>query len=82
MRTTRKLSARTKELISQSLRQYHATRTETDKQITRQKQSLALKQYWQTIPAGDSMDNKTKTVTKTTGATQPIKNRTLEKNNT
>ena len=74
MRTSRKLSARTKELISQSLRKYHSTRPENEKKETRQKQSMALKQYWATIPDGEPIDSDVKTTTQTVGtSTQPRK---------
>jgi hypothetical protein len=80
MRTSRKLSARTKELISQSLRRYHSTRPENEKQLTRQKQSAALKQYWETIPSGESIDSTVKTTRKTVKTNaQPRKINTLEK---
>lgn len=80
MRTSRKLSARTKELISQSLRRYHSTRPENEKQLTRQKQSAALKQYWETIPPEEPIDSTVKTTTKTVKTNaQPRKINTLEK---
>ena len=82
MRTCRKLSSRTKELISQSLRKYHSTRPENEKQKTRQKQSIALKQYWQTISDGEPINSDIKTTTKAVGnSAQPKKNITLEKDN-
>jgi len=80
MRTSRTLSAKTKELISQSLRKYHSSRPENEKQLTRQKQSTALKQYWKTIPAGEPINSPVKTTTKTVGSNaQPQKIHTSEK---
>lgn len=80
MRTSRKLSARTKELISQSLRRYHATRPENEKKITSEKQSLALKEYWKTVPSENSVSNTVDTTNKAIGSSaQPRKIITLEK---
>ena len=74
MRTSRKLSARTKELISQSLRKYHSTRPENEKQRTRELQSIALKQYWKTVPDDEPIDSDVKTTDKAVGTSaQPKK---------
>ena len=82
MRTSRKLSSRTKELISQSLRKYHSTRPENEKKRTRELQSIALKKYWSSVPAEDPIDSDVKTTTKTVGTSaQPRKTITLEKDN-
>lgn len=79
MRTTRTLSAKTKELISQSMRKYHAARSEKDKSITRQKQSNSLKKYWQTVPVDGAIVSDS-SMTKAIGyRSQPIKNEPRKK---
>lgn len=50
MRTTRNQSEFTKKRISDSMRQKHQQRTETEKKQTAEKQSALMKAYWRTIP--------------------------------
>lgn len=60
MRETRKLSAYTKQQISNSMRKYHARKSEQAKIATRTKQSMSMKNYWSTIPDGDGINASTK----------------------
>jgi hypothetical protein len=72
MRESRNLSAYTKQLISNSLKQYHARKTEQAKIVTRQKQSASMKSYWETIPQGEDINSTIKGCRKTK-VVQPIK---------
>lgn len=56
MRETRKLSAYTKQQISNSMRKYHASKPEQAKIATRTKQSISMKNYWSTITDGDGIN--------------------------
>lgn len=73
MRESRNLSAYTKQLISNSLKQYHAKKTEQAKLATRQKQSASMKSYWETIPRGEDITSVVKGCRTTTKVVQPIK---------
>lgn len=66
MRKTRNLSNYTKQQISNSLKKYHACKPEQAKMATRAKQSMAMKNYWSTIPAGDDLNTSTQVCTTTT----------------
>ena len=56
MRTSREVSTSTKQKIAQGVRKAHAQRTEADKQITRARQSAALRAYWERIPKKEDDD--------------------------
>ena len=60
MRETRNLSNYTKQQISNSLKKYHAHKPEQAKMTTRAKQSIAMKNYWSTVPNGDDLNTSTK----------------------
>lgn len=66
MRETRKLSAYTKQQISNSMKKYHARKSEQAKIATRTKQSMSMKNYWSTIPNGDGINASTKGCISTT----------------
>lgn len=66
MRETRKLSAYTKQQISNSMRKYHASKPEQAKIATRTKQSMSMKNYWSTIPDGDGINASSKGCISTT----------------
>ena len=53
MRTCREVSQSTRNKISQAVKQSHLKKTETQKQLTRAKQSASMLAYWQTIPKND-----------------------------
>ncbi len=46
-----------KDKISQSMKAYHAQKSEMDKMETRTKQSNSMRQYWQSIPKYDDSDS-------------------------
>ena len=56
MRTSREVSQSTRNKISQAVKQSHLTKTETEKQQTRAKQSAALRAYWERIPKKEDDD--------------------------
>lgn len=56
MRTTRNQSEFTKKRISDAMRRKHQQRSQTEKQQTAEKQSKAMKTYWQTIPTVEQDD--------------------------
>ena len=66
MRETRKLSAYTKQQISNSMRKYHASKPVQAKIATRTKQSMSMKNYWSTIPDGDGINASAKGCISTT----------------
>ena len=66
MRETRKLSAYTKQQISNSMKKYHASKPERAKIVTRTKQSLSMKNYWSTIADGDGINTSAKGCISTT----------------
>lgn len=66
MRETRNLSNYTKQQISNSLKKYHACKSEQAKMATRAKQSMAMKNYWSTIPDGDGINASAKGCISTT----------------
>lgn len=49
-RQYRELSDNTKQKISTSMKNYHANKTAAQEQTTSQRQSVAMKRYWVTIP--------------------------------
>ena len=53
-RTNRAMDIATKEKISASMKKYHSSRTQIQKQQTAKKQSDAQKRYWATIPKKDN----------------------------
>lgn len=78
MRETRNLSNYTKQQISNSLKKYHACKSEQAKMATRAKQSMAMKNYWSTIPVQGDLNSATKscaptTTTKSSNVAQPTK---------
>lgn len=52
-RVYRELTQATKDKISQSMRAYHAQKSEWDKQETRNRQAASMRHYWQQIPSYD-----------------------------
>lgn len=60
MREIRNLSAYTKQQISNSMKKYHASKSEEAKLATRQKQSIKMKAYWETIPTGEDIGSTVK----------------------
>ena len=74
MRMSRNLSAYTKLQISNSMKKYHASKSERAKLATRQKQSAKMKAYWDTIPAGEDINSVVKCCQNTQGCNaQPLK---------
>lgn len=71
MRETRNLSNYTKQQISNSLKKYHANKPEHAKKITRERQSVAMKTYWSTIPAGEEINSTIKSCR--SNNVQPVK---------
>lgn len=61
MRESRNLSNYTKQQISNSMKKYHASKSEQEKKITRERQSQQMKAYWATIPAGGDINSSVKT---------------------
>ena len=61
MRESRNLSNYTKQQISNSMKKYHASKSEQAKKITRERQSQQMKAYWATIPAGGDINSSVKT---------------------
>lgn len=61
MRESRNLSNYTKQQISNSMKKYHASKSEQAKKITRERQSQQMKAYWATIPAGGDINSTVKT---------------------
>jgi len=57
MRESRNMSNYTKQQISNSMKKYHASKSERAKQITRERQSQKMKAYWATIPSGDDINS-------------------------
>lgn len=72
MRNSRNLSTYTKQLISNSLKQYHAKKTEQAKLTTREKQRASMKLYWATIPQGEDITSAIKGCRTTSKIVQPI----------
>ena len=66
MRESRNLSAYIKQQISNSMKKYHARKSEQAKIATRTKQSMSMKNYWCTIPDGDKINTSTKGCISTT----------------
>ena len=66
MRESRNLSAYIKQQISNSMKKYHARKSEQAKIATRTKQSMSMKNYWSTIPDGDKINTSTKGCISTT----------------
>lgn len=66
MRESRNLSAYTKQQISNSMKKYHARKSEQAKIATRTKQSMSMKNYWSTIPDGDGINASAKGCISTT----------------
>lgn len=71
----RQLSEEVKKRISQAMKKFHATRTETQKQKTREKQSQSMKNHWDSIPDGQSIDSEIKACKPCKKVVQPIKNK-------
>lgn len=69
----RQLSEEVKERISQAMKEFHASRTETQKQKTREKQSQSMKNHWDSIPDGQSIDSGIKACKTCKKVLQPIK---------
>lgn len=53
MRTVRNLDDQTKQKISNAMKLKHQQKSETEKKQTAEKQSEAMKNYWNTIPRID-----------------------------
>jgi hypothetical protein len=66
MRESRNLSAYTKQQISNSMKKYHARKSEQAKIATRTKQSMSMKNYWSTIVDGDGINTSAKGCISTT----------------
>ena len=73
MRESRNLSAYTKQQISNSLKKYHARKSEQAKLATRKRQSASMKSYWETIPQGEDITSVVKGCRTTTKVVQPLK---------
>jgi hypothetical protein len=69
----RQLSEEVKERISQAMKEFHRNRTETQKQKTREKQSQSMKNHWDSIPDGQSIDSEIKACKPCKKVVQPIK---------
>ena len=69
----RQLSEEVKERISQAMKKFHKSRTETEKKITRAKQSQSMLDHWSTIPDGQPVDSGIKGCKPCKKAVQPIK---------
>lgn len=46
-----------KDKISQSMKQYHANKSENDKQKTKIKQAASMRKYWGQIPSKEENNN-------------------------
>ena len=71
----RQLSEEIKAKISQAMKEFHKSRSETEKRITRERQSQSMKNHWDGIPDGQPIDSGIKACKPCKNATQPIKNR-------
>lgn len=70
----RQLSEEIRARISQAMKEFHRNRTETQKQMTREKQSQSMKNHLGSIPDGQPIDTGIKGSKPCKTATQPIKN--------
>lgn len=71
----RQLSEEVKARISQAMKKFHKSRSETEKRITRERQSQSMRNHWDGIPDGQPIDSGIKACKPCKNATQPIKNR-------
>ena len=69
----RQLSEEVRARISQAMKKFHANRTEAQKQKTRERQSQSLKNHWDSIPDGQSIDSEIKACKPCKKVVQPIK---------
>lgn len=70
----RQLSEEIKAKISQAMKEFHKSRSETQKLKTREKQSQSMKDHWSGIPEGQPIDTGIKACKPCKKAVQPIKN--------
>ena len=76
MRTQRQLSEDVKAKISQAMKKFHSSRTETQKTRTRELQSQAMLDYWSTIPDGADVNTDVRSCRPCKSSSgQPIKKR-------